>query len=374
MVFDYQQVADQFINKTKPDYQLFRTVITCWDNTARRQDEPLIFHNSSPQIYQSWLSAVIKYTYENSPIGERFVFINAWNEWAEATHLEPDRKYGYAYLDATAQALKALINDTPKYQTESISTANLVKRHDTAVILHLFYPELWEETRSYLDNLDNNFDLYVSIPEGVNFNHELIINNYPFAYIYQCPNRGRDIAPFIQLLSIVDKLGYEYVCKIHTKKSVHREDGTLWRTEILNELLGSAEQISDIKRHLHHKDIGIIGPKNHILSTQYFMGGNETLIDNLSKKLSVQYNGDYFTFIAGSMFWFKPGAIATILNLNLSEEDFPDEFGQKDGTLAHAMERVIGLVAQKNGYKVVQTGTFTDTPNDDYNFATPFKA
>jgi lipopolysaccharide biosynthesis protein len=105
MVFDYQQIAEQMCNTTPPDYRLFKTVITSWDNTARSQDAPLIFHNSSPQIYQSWLSSAIKYTVENAPAEERIVFINAWNEWAESTYLEPDRKFGYAYLNATAQAL-----------------------------------------------------------------------------------------------------------------------------------------------------------------------------------------------------------------------------------------------------------------------------
>jgi lipopolysaccharide biosynthesis protein len=103
------------------------------------------------------------------------------------------------------------------------------------------------------------------------------------------------------------------------------------------------------------------------------MGGNQELIDSLAAKLGLDYAGDYFTFIAGSMFWFKPSAIAPILNLNLGVGDFPQELGQIDGTLAHALERLIGLVASKYDYQILQTGTFSDTPNNDYNFAVPYR-
>jgi lipopolysaccharide biosynthesis protein len=170
---------------------------------------------------------------------------------------------------------------------------------------------------------------------------------------------------------MINPLGYEYICKIHTKKSLHRQDGTEWRTEILDELLGSDSQVQGIKQHLKDDKIGIIGPKNHIISTRLFMGGNQELISQLAHRLDLDYSGEYFNFIAGSMFWFKPSAIALILNLDLNEMDFPQESGQKDGTMSHALERLIGLVAKKQGFQVIQTGTFTGEPNDDYNYAKP---
>ena len=88
------------------DYTLYRTVVPSWDNTARTRSNAMIFNNSSPELYQEWLENVIKYTKKNFTKDNRFVFINAWNEWAEAAHLEPDRKYGFAYLEATLDALK----------------------------------------------------------------------------------------------------------------------------------------------------------------------------------------------------------------------------------------------------------------------------
>jgi len=88
-------------------YPFFRTAMPSWDNTARRQDTSDIFLNAKPEYYERWLKRLIEETrwYQNS--GERLVFINAWNEWAEGNHLEPDRQYGHRYLEATRNALGA---------------------------------------------------------------------------------------------------------------------------------------------------------------------------------------------------------------------------------------------------------------------------
>lgn len=83
----------------------FKTVMPGWDNTARRPNNPTIFHGSEPRIYQEWLEDVIGFTKRHLPQDNQFVFINAWNEWAEGAHLEPDRKYGYGNLQATANAV-----------------------------------------------------------------------------------------------------------------------------------------------------------------------------------------------------------------------------------------------------------------------------
>lgn len=105
--FDYLGASRTLAEKKVPDYTLFRTVMPSWDNTARRQNSGNIFINASPAAYRQWLEATIRYTVQHLPIDKNFVFINAWNEWAEGTHLEPDRRYGYAHLQATLDALRA---------------------------------------------------------------------------------------------------------------------------------------------------------------------------------------------------------------------------------------------------------------------------
>ena len=60
---------------------------------------------SNPDLYCEWLEAIIRQTQEKPP-ERQLVFINAWNEWAEGSHLEPDQRWGRAYLEATRQALR----------------------------------------------------------------------------------------------------------------------------------------------------------------------------------------------------------------------------------------------------------------------------
>jgi glycosyltransferase involved in cell wall biosynthesis len=90
-----------------PAYPLFRSVCPSWDNTARRKNKGTILFGSTPKLYSQWLvNAVADTTARFEKPDERLVFVNAWNEWAEGAYLEPDGRYGYAYLQATRDALE----------------------------------------------------------------------------------------------------------------------------------------------------------------------------------------------------------------------------------------------------------------------------
>jgi len=106
VVKDYGAFTSTWLNRSIPSYKLFRSVMVSWDNTARRGDNATVFINSSPENYRNWLKKIVADTYFRFQGDERLVFINAWNEWAEGCHLEPDLKYGHAYLEATARALE----------------------------------------------------------------------------------------------------------------------------------------------------------------------------------------------------------------------------------------------------------------------------
>ena len=108
-IYDYTELRraalEQLITASSTD-KTYAAVMPSWDNTARRGSHAVIWANSSPESYYEWLSATVERVQKKAGSDERLIFINAWNEWAEGCHLEPDEKYGHAWLNATALALR----------------------------------------------------------------------------------------------------------------------------------------------------------------------------------------------------------------------------------------------------------------------------
>jgi len=108
-IFEYRELVERMLARSQPSYKRFPCVTPMWDNAARRQQGAYIFRGSTPQLYEHWLEGVTRSWRPPSP-GENLVFINAWNEWAEGNHLEPDLRWGREYLEATRRALRHAIN------------------------------------------------------------------------------------------------------------------------------------------------------------------------------------------------------------------------------------------------------------------------
>jgi lipopolysaccharide biosynthesis protein len=107
-VRDYARLVEGALGRTPPEHKRFPCVTPGWDNAARRAPtrRANIWTGSTPALYERWLRTTLE---RFTPFGpdEDFVLINAWNEWAEGNHLEPDQKWGRAYLEATERALVA---------------------------------------------------------------------------------------------------------------------------------------------------------------------------------------------------------------------------------------------------------------------------
>ncbi|WP_164479416.1 glycosyltransferase WbsX family protein [Methylocystis rosea] len=105
-IFDYSKAIDFALRKPIPDYRWYRGVFPGWDNTARRQDTPHIFANNHPFEFQRWCTELLQQTMLVAPSQHQILFINAWNEWGEGAHLEPDAKFDRQNLMALHASLE----------------------------------------------------------------------------------------------------------------------------------------------------------------------------------------------------------------------------------------------------------------------------
>ncbi len=105
-VYSYTEARDFFINATRhPSGPVkFRGVMPGWDNSARSETGKF-FVDATPEGYSSWLEKTSGLAEQDTYGGEKYIAINAWNEWAEGAYLEPDARQGFAVLNATAQAI-----------------------------------------------------------------------------------------------------------------------------------------------------------------------------------------------------------------------------------------------------------------------------
>jgi hypothetical protein len=101
-VYDYDE-AISYMESVPKDFAKIPSVFVGWDNTPRRGKKSIVVRNGSPERFEKYLTESID---KAEAIGSdgKLVFINAWNEWAEGNHLEPDQKFGCAFLKAVRRA------------------------------------------------------------------------------------------------------------------------------------------------------------------------------------------------------------------------------------------------------------------------------
>lgn len=101
---NYEDAVKASINR-KVKKNTWLGVFPGWDNTARRGQNSIVYYNSTPEIFEKYVIAQLDKAKKVNK--ESFLFVNAWNEWAEGAHLEPDERFGYKYLEAISKARDA---------------------------------------------------------------------------------------------------------------------------------------------------------------------------------------------------------------------------------------------------------------------------
>jgi hypothetical protein len=337
--------------------QMISNVVTGWDSEPQHPGEGLSFAGSSPGMYARWLERSCSATMRRAA-HERFLFITSWNNWGAGAHLEPDRRFGYGYLHATANVLRYYYRDASTEALIGEINSRFSRTSEAAVIFHCFYEDLIDPILERYLKGARGMDLFVTVRSDVSRSAiERMRKAFPNIFFLRQENRGRDMRPFLFALRHVQSLGYRFACKIHTKKTPHggAEMGNVWRQKMLDQLLGAGDSTEKVlKKFQANPRLGLLIPKASVenLAEIRHHIDNTFWLDRLLPRLNrPDLIGNYaFSFPAGSMYWFRIDALDGLDSLMPAEDSFEIELGQRDGTLAHALERLVILYAQERGY------------------------
>lgn len=231
-----------------------------------------------------------------------------------------------------------------------------------AVVMHVHFPELVDELVKHLAHLTVQFDLYVTNSSG----RALVIDRemLPQMQEIHCltvDNHGRDILPFVKLINAGVLQTYPLVLKVHTKKSAWRDQhatlsgtGEEWRAGFLIDLIGSAEQVQRILSAFQEEPLlGTVTSRGSIAGPESW-GSNKRIVVELLRRIDLKIDAPSLRFASGSMYWIRGPILTSLQQLRLSSDDFDSESGQNDGTTAHGVERILGILAQRDGYTITE--------------------
>jgi glycosyltransferase involved in cell wall biosynthesis len=238
---------------------------------------------------------------------------------------------------------------------KAVIAENIPANDSVALHLHVFYPELLPEIMLRLGFNRIKPDLFISVPSKKIQEQVLgLIKGYQGAIVCVevVPNRGRDIGPLLTLFGERILNNYAYIGHLHTKKTKDLKDRQLigrWREFLLVNLLGkdSFGMADAILSHLNtDSNIGIVFPDD---PNAIGWDKNKNYAIDLARQLGIKNLPENFIFPVGTMFWAKTKALENMINRKFKWEDYPEEPLPYDGSMLHALERLLGFPS--NGYR-----------------------
>lgn len=231
-----------------------------------------------------------------------------------------------------------------------------IERESIAVHLHLYHTDMGDEFIRYLSHIRQPFTLLISVMQNVDasgiqkkFSEEL--TDAKKVIVKSVENRGRDVAPWVVWFrdEILESTLFLHV---HTKKSTHNKSHGGWFSYLNHVVLGSPSTVNQIlSNFVSDPATGIIAPCYHwSLANQPNYGENKPACEEFFGRLS---SGSLpkvcHDYPAGSFFWARTSSLKPLFDLNIEINEFPIEGGQIDGTIAHAIERIVGLLPSLTG-------------------------
>lgn len=240
-----------------------------------------------------------------------------------------------------------------------------------AVLLHVHFPELVDEIVEQLRHIPVPFDLIITNSSGAELTVEPV-GNMLACRVLPIANHGRDIWPTVAAVNSGVLDPYLAVLKVHTKKSAWREShaelggtGAAWRLDLLGQLLGSEANVREVLTAFRSDPgLGVVTADGSVLGPE-FWGDNQRNVRELAHRLEFTVEEESLRFAAGSMYWCRGVVLQGLRALVMTDEDFEPEGGQINGTTAHAVERLIGLVTAEAGLTTVERSAVPPAADSD---------
>jgi lipopolysaccharide biosynthesis protein len=231
--------------------------------------------------------------------------------------------------------------------------ARLLSGIKVAVVVHLFYADLWDEIAGWLCNIPIAFDLFVSVPrENSHALRNLVLREHPNAQVIEVANAGRDIGAFFAVLPRLLAGNYSVICKLHSKKGLERPQA--WRDLLLRGLLANKMLVARILyAFAHDGELVLAGPRQaYVSGPAQMMHNREKVIEIAGALLPRRRLPPRWGFFAGTMFWARPDFFRPFLQCNTQIQSFEVDNTRHDGQLAHGYERMFGALATMTGKRI----------------------
>jgi len=243
----------------------------------------------------------------------------------------------------------------------AVETPKVVGGPRIAVALHLYYTDLWPEIETLLGRWQLPFTLFLTLTQEDQELARRVNAAFPGSIIRIVENSGRDVRPFLLLLEDGAFNGFDFVCKIHGKKSLGHGRlpifGDIFRRATFLDLIATNEIVQSII-NIFQRDpqIGIVGPGRYRVASTHLeprdvFGNNRAAVEAIAARMGRPVQDDDFDFFAGTMFWVRPAALAPLKDLGLSAEFDPAQSGYLDGAVEHALERLFTHTVRVAGFR-----------------------
>lgn len=265
------------------------------------------------------------------------------------------KQYLAKYPDVVAARVNPLLHYECTGRTEGrkIICSEPKTISDYAVIVHAYHPDTFPELQRYLNCFPGFIDRYVSYPESSERHSDQIIRKaFPGCTPIKVKNVGQDVGAFVQTLARIRNRPYKFFCKIHSKGGDKLPE--VWRSALLDGTVGTTARVAQFEKIFREqKDVLVGGSKELFLHGPSYLMGNTANLDQLLKKtgLQVDYKARDWGFFAGTFFWMQASLAEQILDC-VAPDDFSEEAVKRDGQVAHAVERLFGILPHALGGKV----------------------